>query len=57
MPRAEAHRQLRGYLRNNRHRTDYPNDLAHGWEIGSGEIESACKTIVGQRLKDPGMRW
>lgn len=53
----ETHRQLCGYLRNNRHRTDYPTYLDHGWEIGSGEIESACKTIVGHRLKGPGMRW
>jgi hypothetical protein len=39
------------------HRTDYPTYRARGWEIGSGEIESACKTIVGQRLKCAGMRW
>ena len=45
------------YLRSNLHRTDYPTYLAADWEIGSGKIESACKTIVGQRLKGPGMRW
>ena len=53
----ESHRQLCGYLRNNLHRTDYPDYIAKGWEIGSGEIESACKTVVGQRLKGAGMRW
>lgn len=53
----EAHRQLTGYLRNNRHRTDYPHYIAHGWLIGSGVIESACKTVVNQRLKGCGMRW
>lgn len=46
-----------GYLRNNLHRMDYPRYLANGWCIGSGAIESACKTVVGQRLKLSGMRW
>jgi hypothetical protein len=54
---AEAHRRLTGYLRNNQHRTDYPTYLARGWQIGSGLIEAACKTVIGQRLKESGMRW
>lgn len=53
----EAHRVLTGYLGNNRHRTDYPAYQARGWQIGSGMIEAACKTVVGQRLKESGMRW
>ena len=53
----EAHREVTGYLRSNLHRTDYPSYLANGWQIGSGMIESACKTVVGQRLKEAGMRW
>lgn len=52
-----AHRSLLGYLRNNLHRMDYPTYIARGWQIGSGVIESACKTVVGRRLKGPGMRW
>ncbi len=32
-------------------------DVANGWLIGSGAVESACKTVVGQRLKLAGMRW
>lgn len=52
-----AHQNLLGYLRSNRHRTDYPTYLARGWQIGSGMIESACKTVVGGRLKQSGMRW
>lgn len=53
----EAHRGLVGYIRNNQHRMDYPRYVARGWQIGSGHVESACKTVVGQRLKGPGMRW
>jgi hypothetical protein len=45
------------YLRKNLHRMDYPTYLANGWFIGSGSVESACKTVVVQRLKLAGMRW
>lgn len=53
----ETHRQLLGYLRNNRHRMDYPMYVSRGWEIGSGMVEAACRTVVCQRLKESGMRW
>jgi hypothetical protein len=53
----EVHRQLLGYIGDNRHRMDYPAYVKHGWQIGSGMIESACKTVVNQRLKESGMRW
>lgn len=53
----EAHRRELGYVRNNVHRMDYPRYLADGWLIGSGHVESACKAVVGQRLKGNGMRW
>jgi len=60
-PRAKAarekHSAVLGYLRNNVHRMDYPRYTANGWLIGSGAVESACKTVVGQRLKLAGMRW
>jgi len=36
---------------------DYPDYLAKGWQIGSGPVEAACKTVVGNRLKGGGMRW
>jgi hypothetical protein len=45
------------YFENNVHRMEYPEYLAQGWHIGSGVVESACKTVVGQRLKRAGMRW
>jgi hypothetical protein len=45
------------YFSNNLHRMEYPEYEAEGWQIGSGVVESACKTVVGQRLKGAGMRW
>jgi hypothetical protein len=53
----EAHRLATGYVRNNLHRMDYPHYREQGWQIGSGHIEAACKTVVNQRLKQSGMRW
>jgi hypothetical protein len=61
VPRKKAvqqkHAEVVNYLSNNLHRMDYPRYLANGWMIGSGAVESACKTVVGQRLKQAGMRW
>jgi hypothetical protein len=60
-PRKPAARQklneTLNYFNNNVHRMDYPTYEANGWLIGSGAVESACKTVVGQRLKLAGMRW
>jgi hypothetical protein len=53
----ERHRQVTGYLRKNADRMDYPRDRAQGWQIGSGSMESGCKTVVCQRLCGSGMRW
>jgi len=53
----ECHRRVTGYVRNNLFRMDYPRYRANGWLIGSGHVESACKGVVGQRLKGTGMRW
>ncbi len=51
------HEGLLNYQRNNVHRMDYPSYLKQGWQIGSGAVESACKTVVNQRLCLGGMRW
>lgn len=56
-PMKESWRKETGYLRNNLKRTDYPTYLANGWQIGSGPIEAACKTVIGARMKGAGMRW
>lgn len=54
---AEAVTEVVDYLERQAHRMEYPEYLAQGWNIGSGAVESACKTVVGQRLKLAGMRW
>jgi len=53
----QAHAECVRYFHNHHHRMDYPRYLANGWQIGSGPVESACKTVVANRLKGSGMRW
>lgn len=53
----EAHRRETNYFRNHEHKMNYPDYLSHGWAIGSGPVESACKTVVNNRLNGSGMRW
>jgi len=53
----EAYRLVTGYVRRNAYRMDYPTYRAKGWQIGSGSMESACKSVVCQRLCGTGMRW
>ncbi|MGB5834283.1 MAG: ISKra4 family transposase, partial [Thiohalocapsa sp.] len=45
------------YLCNRSHQLDYQGALARGLPIGSGEIESAHRYVVQQRLKRPGAWW
>jgi hypothetical protein len=45
------------YYRENKGRMKYNEYTAAGWFIGSGVVESACKQLVGNRFKQPGMRW
>lgn len=53
----EAVRLARGYFGRHRDRMRYPQFARRGLSIGSGSVEAACKVIVGQRLRRPGMRW
>ena len=53
----KVHGEVLGYFENHVHRMDYPSYRAKGWAIGSGPIESACKTVIGKRMKNGGMRW
>jgi hypothetical protein len=45
------------YLRPNSKRMMYATFKKEGYFIGSGVIESGCKTVVGKRTKQSGMFW
>jgi hypothetical protein len=45
------------YFENNQGRMRYDEYRAKGYHIGSGTAESACKHVIGQRLKQAGMTW
>lgn len=46
-----------GYFEDNAARMKYPEYRARGIPMGSGVVESACRHVVANRLKGPGMRW
>ena len=52
-----AVRLLRGYLDTHRDRLCYRKRLSEGRAIGSGQIEGACKNLIGRRLKQTGAKW
>jgi hypothetical protein len=54
---AEEVRKALGYVPTNAARMDYPRFLARHFPIGSGAIESTCKTLIEEREKGAGMRW
>jgi hypothetical protein len=56
-PLPDPVRQAVAYLFHNRRRIDYAAFRQAGYPIGSGAIESACKTVVQARMKQAGMRW
>lgn len=45
------------YIENNANNIDYAKYQEMGYFIGSGAIESGNRTVLQQRLKQPGMRW
>lgn len=45
------------YFETNRERMRYAQFRAQGYPIGSGTVESACKRVIGARLKQAGMCW
>jgi hypothetical protein len=53
--RAALH-ELETYLQHNLGRIDYPRYRALGLPMGSGQVEAQCKTLVGARCKQAGMR-
>lgn len=50
-------RQSIGYYQENKERMRYDLFRRKGYIIGSGVIESSCKHLVTQRLKQAGMQW
>jgi hypothetical protein len=55
--RAVVRRNREEYFTENAARMDYPAFVARQLPIGSGAVESACKTLISQRHKGAGMRW
>lgn len=45
------------YFDTNKLRMCYKHFRARGFFVGSGVIEAGCKTVIGRRLKQSGMRW
>jgi uncharacterized protein UPF0236 len=45
------------YFQTNADRMRYAGFRRQGFFVGSGVVEAGCKMIVGQRLKQSGMRW
>lgn len=52
----EALQELETYVEHNLSRIDYPRYRSLGLPIGSGQVEAQCKTLVGARCKQAGMR-
>lgn len=53
----EEIRLLKQYLRTHGERMRYQEFREQGSPVGSGTVESACKNVVGSRMKRGGMRW
>lgn len=54
---ADEVRKAIGYFTTHQARMDYPRFVARRLPIGSGAVESACKTLIEEREKGAGMRW
>lgn len=45
------------YFETNKLRMCYKHFRGRGLFVGSGVVEAGCKTVIGHRLKQSGMRW
>lgn len=54
---AEEVRKAIGYFTDNAARMDYPKFVGLKLPIGSGAVESSCRTVIQEREKGAGMRW
>lgn len=48
---------LKSYLASHADHLNYAQRLKSGRSIGSGQVEGACKNMIGRRLKQTGARW
>jgi hypothetical protein len=46
-----------GYFQNNAPQMRYAEYRQKEFFVGSGVVEAGCRTVIGQRLKQSGMRW
>jgi hypothetical protein len=46
-----------GYLEKNAAQMRYSEYRAKKYFVGSGVVEAGCRTVIGERLKQSGMRW
>jgi hypothetical protein len=53
----EEVRKAIDYFQTNQERMRYAEFRRQGLFVGSGVVEAGCKTIMGLRLKQSGMRW
>jgi hypothetical protein len=56
----QAQKEIRkaiNYFQTNAERMRYAEFRRQGLFVGSGVAEAGCKTVIGQRLKQSGMRW
>ena len=45
------------YFENNKERMRYDEYIRKGYPIGSGNVESACRYLIKDRMERTGMRW
>jgi len=53
----EEIRKAIDYFQTNKERMRYAKFRSQGLFVGSGVVEAGCKTLIGLRLKQSGMRW
>ena len=56
-PNAALVEEKLGYFVRNVARMQYGTFRKNGYFIGSGVVEAGCKTVIGGRCKQSGMRW
>lgn len=56
-PLSDQVRTMAHYIFHHRQRMHYQHYRQAGYPLGSGSVESGCKVVVQQRMKQAGMRW